>query len=66
MMCHPEKNTADFLSRLTKIPASRGYVQGEEYVLAITLQAVPVALRIEEIEKALLYGEEFKIERDCL
>ena len=43
------ENSADTLSRLTKIPASKGYVQDEEYVREVTLQAVPEALRIEEI-----------------
>lgn len=34
------ENIADALSWLTKVPASRGYAQDEEYVRAITLQAV--------------------------
>ena len=38
------ENIADALSRLTKVPASRGYVHDEEYVRAITFQAVPAAL----------------------
>ena len=48
----PRENIADALSRLTKVPASHGYVHDEEYVRVITLQAVPAALRIEEIETA--------------
>ena len=40
------ENIADALSRLTKIPVSKGFVQDEEYVHKVTQQAVPVALRI--------------------
>ena len=60
------ENIADALSRLTKVPASRGYVHDEEYVRAITLQAVPAALRIEEIEAVSFEDEELKVVRECL
>ena len=54
------ENIADALSRLTKIPASKGYVQDEEYVREVTLQAVPLALRIEEIEEVSFQDEELE------
>ena len=60
------ENIADALSRLTKIPASKGYVQDEEYVHEVTLQAVPVALRIEEIEEVSFQDEELEVVREAL
>ena len=60
------ENIADALSRLTKIPASKGYVQDEEYVREVTLQAVPVALRIEEIEEVSFQDEELEAVREAL
>ena len=60
------ENIADALSRLTKIPASKGYVQDEEYVREVTLQAVPVALRIEEIEEVSFQDEELEMVRAAL
>ena len=60
------ENIADALSRLTKIPASQGYVHDEEYIREVTLQAVPVALRIEEIEEASSQDKELKVVRECL
>ena len=60
------ENIADVLSRLTKIPASKGYVQDEEYVREVTLKAVPVALRIEEIEEVSFQDEELKVVREAL
>ena len=60
------ENIADALSWLTKIPASRGYIHDEEHVRAITLQAVPAAPRIEEIETASFQDEELKVVRECL
>ena len=54
-------NIADALSRSTKIPASQGYIQDEEYVREVTLQAVPVALRIEEIEEASTQDEDLRV-----
>ena len=38
----------------------------EEYVRAVTLQAVPAALRIEDIETASFQGEELEVVRECL
>ena len=43
---------------LTEIPASQGYTQDEEYVREVTLQAVPVAFRIEEIEEHSVEDED--------
>ena len=51
------ENIADALSCLTKIPASKVYVQDEEYACEVTLQAVPVALWIEEIEEVSFQHE---------
>ena len=52
-------NIADALSRLTKIPASQGYIQDEEYVREVTV--LPVALRIEEIEEASTQDEDLRV-----
>ena len=60
------ENIADALSRLTKIPAAKEYAQDEEYVREATLQAVPVALRIEEIEEASYQDEELAAVRESL
>ena len=60
------ENIADLLSRLTEIPASKGYVQDEEYVREVTLQAVPVTLRIEEIEEVSFQDEELEAVREAL
>ena len=49
---------ADALSRLTKIPASQGYIQ-DEYVREVTL--LPVALRIEETEEASTQDEDLRV-----
>ena len=46
-------------SHLTKIPASQGYIQDEEYVREVTL--LPVALRIEEIEEASTQDEDLRV-----
>ena len=59
-------NIADALSRLTKIPASQGYIQDEEYVREVTLQEVPVALRIEEIQEASTQDEDLRVLHACL
>ena len=60
------ENIADALSRLTKIPASKGYVQDEEYVREVTLQAVPVVLWIEEIEEVSFQDEELEADSEAL
>ena len=52
------ENIADALSRLTKIQASKGYVQDDEYVREVARQAVLVALPIEEIEELSFQDEE--------
>ena len=64
----PRENIADALSRLTKIPASKGYIQDEEYmyVREVTLQAVPVALQIEEIEEVSFQDEALEAVREAL
>ena len=59
------ENIADALPRLTKIPASKGYVQDEEYVREVTLHLESVALRIEEIEVSF-QGEQLEAVREAL
>lgn len=54
-------NIADALSRLNNIPASNGYVEDEEHVREVTLHAVPVALRIENIKEVSFADEELAI-----
>ena len=44
-------NIADALSRFTKIPASRNSRYDDEYVRVVALESVPIALKIQEIEK---------------
>ena len=66
MLVASRNNIADALSHLTKIPASPGYIQDKEYVRKVTLQVVPVALRIEEIEEASTQDEDLKVVRACL
>ena len=60
------ENITDALFRLTNIPASKGHVQDEEYVCEVTLQAVPVVLRIEEIEEVSFQDEEWEAVREAL
>ena len=59
-------NIADVLSRLKNITASNGYVHDDEYVLMITLKAVPVALRMQEIEEASARDAELQVVHECL
>jgi len=49
------------LSCLSKIPASKGYVQDEELRHKVNLQAVPVALRIEVIEDVSFQDEKLEV-----
>ena len=55
------ENIADALSRLTKIPAASEYKADDEYVRQVVLQAVPNALRIQEIERASERDEELRL-----
>ena len=59
-------NIADALSRLTKIPASRNSRYDDEYVRMVALQFVPIALKIQEIEKVSADDEELQVVRGCL
>ena len=52
--------------RLTKIPASQGYIEDEEYAREVTLQVVPVALTTEEIGEASAQDEDLKVVHACL
>ena len=54
----PERTS---LSRLTKIAQSQGCVQDEEYMRKVTLETVPVALRIRETEQASSEDEELNV-----
>ena len=47
-----QDNIADALSRLTKIPASEKYRYDDEHVRIVALSAVPIALKMQEIESA--------------
>ena len=59
-------NIADALSRLTKIPASRKSRYDDEYVRMVALESVPIALKIQEIEKVSADDEELQVVRGCL
>ena len=54
------ENIADALSHITKILASKRCVQDEEYVREVTLQALQVVLRIENIEEVPFQEKELK------
>lgn len=55
------ENIADALSRLTKIPASKGYVLDEENVGEVNLQEVPAALRVAETEEVSFREKKLKL-----
>ena len=59
-------NIADALSRLTTIPASKKYRHDDEHIRMVTLKAVPVVLKIQEIESASAEDEELQAVRSCL
>ena len=59
-------NIADALSRLSKIPASRNSCYGDEYVRMVALESVPIALKIQEIEKVSAKDEELQVVLGCL
>ena len=60
------KNIADALSRLTKIPASSQSIEDDGYVCMVALHAVPVALRIKEIERVSAQDSELQAVSNCL
>ena len=60
------KNIADVLSRLTKIHASYQSMEDDGYVRMIAIHAVPVALRIKEIEQVSAQDSELQAVRNCL
>ena len=65
--CVKSRDTiADALSRLTKIPASRNSRYDDEYVRMVTLESVPIALKIQEIEKVSADDEELQVVCGCL
>ena len=59
-------NIADALSRLTTLPASEKYRYDDEPVWMVAFQAVPVAIKIQEIESASAEDEELQAVRNCL
>ena len=59
-------NIAHALSRLTKILASRNSRYDDEYVRMVALESVPIALKIQEIEKVSGDDEELQVVRGCL
>ena len=65
--CVPSQdNIADALSRLTTLPASEKCRYDDEHVRMVALKAVPVAIKIQEIESASAEDEELQAMRDCL
>ena len=60
------KITLQMPSRLTTIPASEKCCYHDEHVRMVALQAVPVALRIQEIESASADDEELQVVHSCL
>ena len=59
-------NIADALSRLTTLPASEKCYYDDEHVWMVALQAVPVAIKIQEIESASAEDEELQAVGNCL
>lgn len=59
-------NIADALSRLTTLPASEKCRYDDEHVRMVALQAVPVAIKIQEIEGASAEDEELQAVRNSL
>ena len=51
---------------LTTFPASEKYRYDDEHVRMVALQAVPVAIKIQEIESASAEDEELQAVRNCL
>ena len=65
--CVPSRdNIADALSHLTTLPASEKCRYDDEHVRMVALKAVPVAIKIQEIESASAEDEELQAVRDCL
>jgi len=59
-------NIADALSCLTTLSASEKYRYDDEHVWIVVLQAVPVAIKIKEIESAFAEHEELQSVCKCL
>jgi len=59
-------NIADALSRLTKQQPEKLHRGDDKHVRAITLQSVPVAMSVQEIEKASSEDEELRRVKQCL
>ena len=61
-----QDNIADALSCLTKIPTSEKYRYDDEHVRMVALSAVPIALKIQEIESASAEDDDLQAVRSCL
>ncbi|PFX34411.1 Transposon Ty3-G Gag-Pol polyprotein [Stylophora pistillata] len=59
-------NIVDALSRLTTLQASEKCRYDEEHVRMVALKAVPVAIKIQEIESASAEDDELQAVRNCL
>ena len=57
---------ADALSRLTTLPASVKCRYDDEHVRMVALHAVPVSIKIQEIESASAEDKELQAVRNCL
>ena len=66
-MCSSEaqNNIEDALSRLNRIPTSERCRYDDEHVRMVTFNAIPVALKIQETEKASTEDEELRALRNC-
>ena len=60
------ENIADALSRLVRQKSTKAGRRDDEYVRAVALQSVPVAMNIQEIEKASAEDSELWVVRKCL
>ena len=60
------ENIADALSRPVRQEPTKAGRRDDEYVRAVALQSVPVAMNIQEIEKASAEDSELQVVRKCL
>ena len=60
------ENIADALSRLVRQEPTKAGRRDDEYVRAIALRSIPIAMNIQEIEKASAEDSELQVVRKCL
>ena len=60
------QNIADALSRLTKVSAVNEGTRDDDYVRQVTLGAVPVALRVQDIQEESSKDPELTVVRECI